>query len=153
MAYTAWSVVANEQPSTAKWNILGANDASFADGTGIAVDVIANSKLKYGMIRNRQGGTAGDATWANAGTTTVATDAKDTFIQVGALTVTGGATTLTFPTAFTYAPVILGTATTASSANVYVRFNAVSATNCNVAVYDATGATGTETVSWIAIGQ
>ena len=27
MAYTAWSVVALEQPTTGKWNILGANDA------------------------------------------------------------------------------------------------------------------------------
>lgn len=36
MAYTAWSVVANEQPSTSKWNLLGSNDASFNNGSGIA---------------------------------------------------------------------------------------------------------------------
>lgn len=36
MAYTSWSVVYGEQPSAAKWNILGTNDASFNDGTGIA---------------------------------------------------------------------------------------------------------------------
>lgn len=36
MAYASWSVVFGEQPSAAKWNILGTNDASFADGTGIA---------------------------------------------------------------------------------------------------------------------
>lgn len=29
MAYTAWSVVFGEQPSAAKWNILGTNDAHF----------------------------------------------------------------------------------------------------------------------------
>lgn len=29
MAYAAWSVVANEQPSASKWNILGTNDAYF----------------------------------------------------------------------------------------------------------------------------
>ena len=29
MAYTAWSVVAFEQPTAAKWNQLGANDAFF----------------------------------------------------------------------------------------------------------------------------
>lgn len=40
MAYNAWSVVAFEQPSAAKWNILGANDAGFADGTNIADDAI-----------------------------------------------------------------------------------------------------------------
>jgi hypothetical protein len=36
MAYAAFSVVFGEQPSAAKWNILGSNDASFNDGTGIA---------------------------------------------------------------------------------------------------------------------
>lgn len=36
MAYAAWSVVFGEQPTASKWNILGTNDASFADGTGIA---------------------------------------------------------------------------------------------------------------------
>jgi hypothetical protein len=36
MAYASWSVVFGEQPSAAKWNILGTNDASFNDGTGIA---------------------------------------------------------------------------------------------------------------------
>ena len=40
MGYTAWSVVYGEQPSAAKWNILGTNDASFNDGTGIADDAI-----------------------------------------------------------------------------------------------------------------
>ncbi len=35
MSYAAWSVVFGEQPSAAKWNILGTNDSSFNDGTGI----------------------------------------------------------------------------------------------------------------------
>jgi hypothetical protein len=35
MAYNAWSVVAFEQPSAAKWNQLGANDAGFRDGTNL----------------------------------------------------------------------------------------------------------------------
>lgn len=37
MTYTAWSVSYGEQPSSAKWNLLGANDASFNDGTGLPV--------------------------------------------------------------------------------------------------------------------
>lgn len=36
MAYASWSVTFGEQPSATKWNILGTNDASFNDGTGIA---------------------------------------------------------------------------------------------------------------------
>ncbi len=35
MAYSAWSVVFGEQPSAAKWNILGTNDAGFYDGTNL----------------------------------------------------------------------------------------------------------------------
>lgn len=35
MAYTAWSVVFGEQPTAAKWNQLGTNDAGFKDGTNI----------------------------------------------------------------------------------------------------------------------
>jgi len=35
MAYTLWSVVYGEQPTAAKWNQLGANDAGFKDGTNI----------------------------------------------------------------------------------------------------------------------
>lgn len=36
------------QPSAAKWNILGTNDASFNDGTGIAVSAITPEKLLTG---------------------------------------------------------------------------------------------------------
>lgn len=40
MAYQSWSVVFGEQPSAAKWNILGANDAYFDSivGSGTAWD-------------------------------------------------------------------------------------------------------------------
>lgn len=48
MAYASWSVVFGEQPSAAKWNILGTNDASFNDGTGIADGVIKPEHLKNG---------------------------------------------------------------------------------------------------------
>lgn len=44
MAYVAWSVSFGEQPSAAKWNILGSNDASFNDGTGIGA-VLTNANL------------------------------------------------------------------------------------------------------------
>ncbi len=48
MAYASWSVVFGEQPSAAKWNILGTNDASFNDGTGIAASAITPEKLFTG---------------------------------------------------------------------------------------------------------
>jgi hypothetical protein len=57
MAYQSWSVVFGEQPSASKWGILGTNDASFNDGTGIfglyknllAVD---SNPYKFSVYRN-----------------------------------------------------------------------------------------------------
>lgn len=50
MAYSSWSVVFSEQPSAAKWNILGTNDASFNDGTGIGDDTIDSRHYAAGSI-------------------------------------------------------------------------------------------------------
>ena len=61
MAYASWSVVFGEQPSAAKWNILGTNDASFNDGTGIGNDVIGSSQL-LAALSNATPGTLADLT-------------------------------------------------------------------------------------------
>ena len=45
MSYTAWSVVYGEQPTAAKWNQLGANDAGFKDGTNIDASAIITAKI------------------------------------------------------------------------------------------------------------
>jgi len=50
MAYQAWSVVFGEQPSASKWNILGTNDLSFHDGTGIDDGVILERHVGDGEI-------------------------------------------------------------------------------------------------------
>lgn len=50
MAYQSWSVVFGEQPSASKWNILGTNDASFNDGSGIASSAITAAKLATGAV-------------------------------------------------------------------------------------------------------
>lgn len=50
MGYTVWSVVADEQPTAAKWNILGTNDASFNDGSGIGTNAITAPKLSTSAI-------------------------------------------------------------------------------------------------------
>lgn len=49
MAYTAWSVVYGEQPTAAKWNQLGTNDAGFKDGTNIDAGAITPSKRSGGF--------------------------------------------------------------------------------------------------------
>ena len=50
MAYQAWSVVFGEQPSASKWNILGTNDLSFHDGTGIDDGVILSRHFGAGAV-------------------------------------------------------------------------------------------------------
>lgn len=45
MAYSADTFVADEQPTTAKWNKLWSNDASFNDGTGIADNAILDRHI------------------------------------------------------------------------------------------------------------
>ena len=43
--YAAWSVIAGEQPTTAKWNILGSNDSSFNTGVGFNDGIIVNRHM------------------------------------------------------------------------------------------------------------
>lgn len=50
MAYQSWSVVFGEQPAASKWNILGTNDSSFNDGTGIGTNAIAAASLATNAI-------------------------------------------------------------------------------------------------------
>lgn len=60
MAYTAWSVVYGEQPTAAKWNQLGTNDAGFKDGTNIDNLAITGAKIADGAITNAKLSTAAD---------------------------------------------------------------------------------------------
>lgn len=44
MVYQSWSVVFGEQPSAAKWNILGTNDSHFNDLIGlVGTDTVLNN--------------------------------------------------------------------------------------------------------------
>lgn len=54
MSYQVWSVVFGEQPSASKWNILGTNDASFHDGTGIDDIVILTRHLADKNVTTRK---------------------------------------------------------------------------------------------------
>lgn len=81
MAYQSWSVVFGEQPSAAKWNILGTNDASFNDGTGIADATITPDHLATGA----------DAATVATSQTTASTSYTDLATVGPAVTVTIGA--------------------------------------------------------------
>lgn len=152
MAYASWSVVFGEQPSAAKWNILGTNDASFNDGTGLGTNVINDSSLKYGKVRTRQGGSA--TNWQTSGTTTYDYKGTNTFIQCGTLAITSNPIAVTFPTAFNQVPIVVASSITAASFNVFIRIASTTSTGCTLSAYDGTGtARTTETANWIAIGE
>lgn len=50
--YTAITFVANEQPTTAKWNLIGSNDSSFNLGTGLEDSVILARHIAAGALTN-----------------------------------------------------------------------------------------------------
>lgn len=48
--YTAITFVASEQPTTAKWNLIGSNDASFNTGNGFEDGIIVARHLAAGAV-------------------------------------------------------------------------------------------------------
>lgn len=59
--YTAITFVANEQPTTAKWNLIGSNDSSFNLGTGLEDSTILARHIAANVIQ------AGKIDWTTAG--------------------------------------------------------------------------------------
>ena len=79
MAYSADTFVADEQPTTAKWNKLWSNDAAFNDGSGFANGALGsvNASLAAGIVCQVVGNTTGAVA---TGTTTIPQD--DTIPQI-----------------------------------------------------------------------
>lgn len=158
MSYSSWSVSFGEQPSAAKWNLLGTNDAEF------------NS-----MIVHTAGGltTVNDMRYQTHNSEVIASSTQDTvMIQNGWAQINGDgssgiALAITFPTAFdTIHNVNVGfigskgsamtaitdaVAATTAGATVMARSIGVSGFTC--AMNGATFASGTRnSFSWIAFG-
>ncbi len=138
--------------SAAQGGTLGTDSVPSA---AIQADSVTASKMLYGMVRARQGGTTGDGNWTTSGTSNTDTTAKDVFIQCGSLAVNANPATLTFPVAFNQIPIVLASVSSASGFNVYVvQPSSPSTTQAFFRTQTDTGANATsETVSWIAIGQ
>lgn len=73
--YVADTFVANEQPTTSKWNELWGNDASFNSGAGFNDSIIAARHMAANAVKstalalsNALDGTNGVQTFVNAGT-------------------------------------------------------------------------------------
>lgn len=112
------------------------------------------SVMKNGMVKNRQGGTVGDNSWATVGTSNTDTSAKDVFIQCGSVQVTSGDTTVTFPIPFTVPPVVIATTYVPTSFNTWPEITAINASNFHVRMQDDGGVTrSNEFINWIAVGQ
>lgn len=74
--YTPWAVTAGEIPTTAYWNLLGSNDASFNTGNGFNDGILINRHFSNGAIQNKNlavgavgvaiNTTAGEVTYTNS---------------------------------------------------------------------------------------
>lgn len=101
MAYTAWSVVFGEQPTAAKWNQLGANDAGFKDGTNIDNLAILTRHLNNDGVTGEKIGSY----YIEKQTNTTNSTENTQLIQGGVGMITGDTTnaieeSVTFPVAF-----------------------------------------------------
>ena len=122
----------------------------------LADDGVTAAKMLYGMVRGRQGGAAGDASWQTQGTTNVDTSAKSAFIQCGSIQVSGTSgteVTVTFPNAFNFAPIVIVSSASAGGANVTSSANTIGTTTFKLRQIFSGGGSQTETHNWIAIGQ
>lgn len=73
--YTAITFVANEQPTTAKWNLIGSNDASFNNGNGLEDNAIIKRHIAAGAIDKTKldwDSITGGVWWQELGRTTLA---------------------------------------------------------------------------------
>jgi hypothetical protein len=145
MAYAVWSVVFGEQPSAAKWNILGTNDADFNTRTTIT----------------RQDDTT------NTDKTNPRTLTGWGYIIPGVTN--SAAETVTFGVTFAQRPIVLiapggdhATATTYGSGNANIKnfltqANLITTTNFSAEVVSKDGtnwaAGNTVFYQWVAIGE
>lgn len=70
VTYVAWSVVFGEQPSAAKWNIIGTNMVGFNDGTALGDDIIHSRHIAWGDT-GAVSGDNGGIWWEELGRTTL----------------------------------------------------------------------------------
>lgn len=123
-------------------------------GTALIADSLPASVMKYGMVLNRQGSTTGDASWQTAGSNSTDTSAKDVLIQVGAVNSSaGGAVTVTFPTAFSQAPLVYFLPIRNGAPAIPTLDSVPTTTGFTLAVWSTAGALIAVGTNWIAIGQ
>lgn len=123
--------------------------------SALADDAVTAAKMFYGVVRQRQGGTTGDASWYGDGASNTDTSAKNVFIQVGAtLSDAAADKTVTFPVAYNQIPLVLTSTTSASGFNTgRVIIADITTTSFIFRNLDDTNTRRAERISWMAIGQ
>ena len=138
-------------PSASYWgsaSILAADIATDAvESAKIKADAVTADKLVNGLVYRRQGGSA--TIWEAVGTTTYDTSAVNAKIQCGTRAVGATQVDVTFPVAFTYAPIVL--AVPQRGANAYSAFYVASVATTGFSFISQTYA-NVDNFYWIAIG-
>lgn len=143
MVYSADTFVADEQPTTAKWNKLWSNDASFNDGSGIADDAILTRHIADDNI------TAPLIDWASTGANGGIWEEELGRTTLG---VAGDTLSVTGLPARKYLKVRINTINTGGTNSIAIRFNGDSGANytyrnASAGGADTTAASATELVS------
>jgi len=123
--------------------------------SGIVAQGFDLGKFLNGLVKHRQGGTSGDGAWNTNGTNNTNVSPKNVKVQVGTTTSGGGGiATITFPEAFTQAPLVFVTPIAGSNGFWAQLDSAASATQATITCWSATGTLAlNKALQWIAIGQ
>jgi hypothetical protein len=119
----------------------------------MAKQKITPAQMLNGLVKQRQGGTTGDATWQTPGTSNTDVSTKNVFIQVGSIVASatsGVDVQINFPVSFTQIPIVISGTASANSSNQYATVNTITTTGFRIRQLTGTSA---ETLNWIAIGQ
>lgn len=118
----------------------------------VSDDAITAAKMIKGFVFDRQGGDT--AAWATPGTTTYDTSASTVILQTGSGTSSaGGDTAVTFPTAYTNTPFVIGGfSTTGGSSFIGNEVFAVTNTGFSYNNFSLGGSRVLANFAWIAIG-
>lgn len=158
-----------------QFNLNPSSNADTVDGIHASSTATAgqlmplNSNAVFGaallaLVKQRQGGTTGDASWQTAGTSNTDTSSKAVKIQTGVITTTGTTTNLTngwystgtqavtFPEAFTHTPIVFVTSVS-DHAVASVAGTGATTTGFSCRGWTPTSVAATVTIQWIAIGQ
>jgi hypothetical protein len=106
-----------------------------------------------GLVANRQGNTTGDNDWIGSGTNNTDTSAKNVFIQVGEQVSSASVVvTVTFPVAFTKAPLVFMTCINGASISI-PQLNANPTTTNFTFIVNSASAQIAANTQWWAVGQ